>query len=451
MIFESKKVLPRVNDAIILSGVLMNIEFILYDKMTTFLAFSDKEEVVNLLIQLCLVEIDEKIKQDALKIYLNNSNFFVSKYLIDVESFKKLTNNNDKANYIISQIIKYLYSTKFSLLYLPFSKNSLDKTPEITSFMDTITIDCPILLEKFISIPQNLSITSPDLLYSPSANNKIFYLEENFLKQNPIILEDGLHFEKYVIFNFSYKDLISAIDSKYKDDKSFKIILDSFINNLNLYFFDKKEETEIIVNPELFKKIFKLYELNKSTSFDTQITANLPKFISNFKVGYRLILRDCSNYASVSPELAKVKSETNQKTKQKIKQKLDTFFSKKDKLTKGHTHILICSEQTKKSFNFANYTIQKLHDFIDEPNNIYELQNKIKENNKFKTIFENLIPLSAISSIQQTYLCSLTQKSIEDLLSGKAEPTSDDIKNNLSVAKIVKPNIENLLKQIVIK
>lgn len=473
MIFESSKYSSRVNDSMILANILTKINSIVYDKTFLFLAFKDNPNILDVISNICLEELDkleeqkqDKTREDALSLYIKNKMYFEKTFFIKNSDVESLKTNKEKSDFIIKYMLKNLYGIlsesfyEFSYLYF------------IDDFIKKNLYDCPVIVEKpNVSISAQVlsdksEITSDLILdknsyYSFSEKPKILYFDKNFLSLNPPLQQHGIHFEKYVIFDFDRKNFTQFQQTTYGS---------LLAKNLNLSFFlgtNTDKLINVVINQEMFKRIFPA-GISNDVKLDKELKTienSLPSFISNFRIGMRAVFRSVDQYPE--EHVNKVIFNAN-KFKQTttiggkiftkadfdvIKNKSLLLFSKeKQKFIKKHKHIFLANVETT-PFNFANFNIVKLHEYINDKKNINDLIFKIKMNNDFASAFYNLIPVEKIEDLAKMVIISGEQNSLNkyvtDVNSGAVTAT-DSIKNSASNAKLYKEELINSSNSIII-
>ncbi len=454
MIYESNTYSSRVNDAMVLSNILLKINSIIYDKDILFLVFKNEQDVINVVTKSFIKELDllentnkDKTREQILKLYSQNKSYFENTFSVNISEVDKLNNNKEKADLLLKNIIKNIYNLELFTTFISFNNVFFQNA-----------IDCPIIVEEREKIANkydlnNKSITSNFILDVDtkfSATKQIYYYDSDYIFNNQQLMKNGFHLEKYVVFDFDLKRFEELIPASNKFGNLLK-------TNLNLSIFLSDNTTKnrnIVVNPQIFKKIF-AFQITDNNSLDSElqlVIQNFPSFISNLRVGSRLISRIVTNetqqsietiYAADSFKKINKVNEINfpKATFDIIKNKSFLFISDVDDQIKKHKHILI-SKAESDPFNFTNFNIIKVHEFIDKTIITSKFDNLYQ-------IFDKLIPLEEINTLSKLSSVASRQNTINSYLSGDVIPP-DNLVNFVQSAKIINEAIKSSLDQIVI-
>lgn len=352
MQFESQKISERVQDGLLYNAILSKIYFTICDTFIAFMPFiGELSDFDNVIKSEILKKLNDKSLIDKLLgLYADNKTFFESQYNITESDVESLNTDSDRADLIIGAILDQINLFPNDLN----SVQHLQSKRAIFGANDENIVECPAILRNWpnlanastipvIFTPTNDKPTFKDIYYSDTYFNytngsgedyrDIFfhdYYFDNVLKKKVKDPEGaGYHFETFVSFDFDrskydFEQDKNAIRGFYypnelqdlNNDPTFygpdyETILFTYLDTCFYLpnWFKEDKTKNIIVNPTIFKAFFSpneedLPELSygaNGTNYTIDkfhmnngrmlVQKYLSKFISNIRVGIRLVHR----------------------------------------------------------------------------------------------------------------------------------------------------------------
>lgn len=507
MKFESEKLSKRFSDGTIYASILADVNRVVYDNFINYIPFINEINFYkfNSFIKNESLKIlnSRDIHEKIIPIYINNKEFFKKKYSIDEKSIKQLSSNLLIGNFILEKIIDDLELNKAPKI------NELYINEIFGGVNNTNIVDCPTIVQNsYTNIPYELDaygkinydfffqqannfdvkITSlgNTIVFDKTSVNKYFF-EKNYVDKviaNNNLTNFGFHFEKFVCFDFDQQNFISELNDKAlltQESVNGKYIdfLTFYYSCLNLGFFlsENAKVKDIIVSQEYFKKVLLLSGVNSASAIAESQFESLkkyfPKFITNLRLGLRLVCRQ-SIFANDFVEINKniklsYSSEEQYGANIKLQKLLNLivrnqkfaptlpvqgtltydvvkpFSSLEYNIIKNKSHILHTSAPNGNLFAYVWHPIvsvfspTSLEDLVEFSDFfiIDDLKKQIIKTDEFKYVFSKLIPMNDMSIIQKTN----TASKIQNFLNQNLDNPNNN--NETRIAKSLKNTLLN--------
>lgn len=514
MKFESEKLSIRLQDGLLFNGILSQIYLILYEKFITFLPFYNEIMKFDNFVKSEVIKVlnEKGMTEKILDIYVDNKSFFEKRYLIKEKDIVQKTNNLDRASLIFEKMIEEIIFSD------PIEKdNNIKKI--VFGLDNSNIIDCPVIIKNQWNSLFALSSQSKNFFelfyhsegdlvaqsynFYPEFYNKsgvnVYYFEKNYFQNNiknkKFHDKRGFHFETFVSFDFNKSKFMSSLGTSNADDEH-ELFLFSFLNTCFFLSKDDKPLQNIIINVDLFKKLF--FPLDVQYPPRKEAEKNLKNFISNIKVGLRMVSRmgafptlkepnkqyiadyNIEDYSLDSikeekdffdlytssdkfaisyiadkpflnvPQLQPlvnlaIKIKFTNLEKNVLKDKSFALFSYDPQNVNYimHTWIPIVSVSSAK-FS-GEYTYQNINNFIDEKLDIEKLKDKMIKTKEFKFIFEKFIPIDIISLISKTSNAIKLKQGLDTVMSQDMSQLDLNDPKNIKIffANTMKMSINN--------
>ncbi len=383
MKFQSEKLSEKVEDGLVYTSILSEINRVIYDNFINYLPFLNEingyneNNFSNFIKEESLKILNERdIPKKIMDIYPRNVNFFKKKYSISEEQLNSLSSNS---------LVGYLILEKiFDDIQITNKTNDKKYFKEIVFGINDINIvECPIILQnKFETITYEVSskgeispnffltsdvndffiecVGTGQVLYDADKGNKYFFDKKYY--DDVVVGKNlggyGFHFEKFICFDFDEKNFFKKNTKFANQAISSQIDYEAFVYsclNTALFLSENNSTNDIVVNPSYLKKIFPL-EITNQTGYQ-ELQNTIPQFIKNVRHGLRLVCRQTSSQDKTA-DLSYTVEEKNKKEKRLKK----TFLLADDFSPIFKRPTSINNQKTKtveKSFTSLEYSIIK--------------------------------------------------------------------------------------------